>query len=32
LRGKKMAEVEVKHVCIQEVFKYESDLIPCELG
>jgi len=32
LRGKKMAEVKVKHVCIQEVFKYESDLIPCELG
>jgi hypothetical protein len=31
LRGK-MAEVEVNHVCIQQVFKYESDLIPCELG
>ncbi|RLM60462.1 F-box protein [Panicum miliaceum] len=31
LRGK-MAEVKVNHVCIQQVFKYESDLIPCELG
>ncbi|CAO2200429.1 unnamed protein product [Urochloa humidicola] len=31
-RGK-MAEVEVKnHVCVQEVFKFESDLIPCEFG
>ncbi|OEL32968.1 hypothetical protein BAE44_0006013 [Dichanthelium oligosanthes] len=31
MRGK-MAEVKVNHVGIQEVFKYESDLIPCELG
>ncbi|CAO2207526.1 unnamed protein product [Urochloa humidicola] len=31
-RGK-VAEVEVKkHVCVQDVFKFESDLIPCEFG
>ncbi|CAL5000684.1 unnamed protein product [Urochloa decumbens] len=31
-RGK-MAEVEVKkHICVREVFKFESDLIPCEFG
>ncbi|CAO2170064.1 unnamed protein product [Urochloa humidicola] len=28
-----IAEVQVKnHVCVQEVFKFESDLIPCEFG
>ncbi|RCV32206.1 hypothetical protein SETIT_6G239400v2 [Setaria italica] len=32
LRGKKAAEVKVDHVCVQEIFKFESDLIPCELG
>ncbi|XP_066323830.1 F-box protein At5g49610-like [Miscanthus floridulus] len=32
LRKGKMAEVQVKHVCIQEIFKYESDLIPCDIG
>ncbi|KAG0524186.1 hypothetical protein BDA96_07G188700 [Sorghum bicolor] len=31
-RKGKMAEVQVKHVCIQEIFKYESDLIPCDIG
>ncbi|KAL6858680.1 hypothetical protein ACP4OV_017682 [Aristida adscensionis] len=30
-RGK-VAEVRVNHVCVQEVFKYESDLVPCEIG
>ncbi|TVU04619.1 hypothetical protein EJB05_47742, partial [Eragrostis curvula] len=30
-RGK-MAEVEVNHICVQEVFKFESDLVPCEIG
>ncbi|KAL6661946.1 hypothetical protein ACP70R_001330 [Stipagrostis hirtigluma subsp. patula] len=30
-RGK-VAEVQVNHACVQEVFKYESDLVPCEIG
>jgi hypothetical protein len=32
LRGRKKAEVKVNHICVQEVFKFESDLMPCELG
>ncbi|KAL6646308.1 hypothetical protein ACP70R_017916 [Stipagrostis hirtigluma subsp. patula] len=28
----KVSEVQVNHVCVQEVFKYESDLVPCEIG
>ncbi|KAF8653932.1 hypothetical protein HU200_062069 [Digitaria exilis] len=31
-RGKKAAEVKVDQMCIQQVFKFESDMIPCMIG
>ncbi|KAF8653933.1 hypothetical protein HU200_062070 [Digitaria exilis] len=30
-RGKKVAEVKVDQACVEHVFKFESDMIPCKL-